>query len=90
MTVMRVYVDTSVFGGAFDEGFREASRAFFEEARVGRFKIVVSNVVLEAKRRCLRRRWNSPDPISRPAWSAKGGEPMPYMWLWPQPVAAGP
>ncbi len=50
MAVMRVYVDTSVFGGAFDEDFKEVSRAFFEEVRGGRFRIVVSNVVLDELR----------------------------------------
>ncbi len=44
---IRVYVDTSVFGGAFDAGFSAASQAFFEEARSGRFQIVVSDVVVQ-------------------------------------------
>lgn len=41
----RVYADTSVFGGAFDEGFDFASRRFFEEVRSGRFHLVLSAVV---------------------------------------------
>jgi predicted nucleic acid-binding protein len=43
----RVYTDASVFGGAFDDEFREASNAFFIEARSGRLTIVISGVVLD-------------------------------------------
>jgi predicted nucleic acid-binding protein len=47
---MRVYVDTSVFGGTFDEEFSGASRAFFDEARAGRFQVVASNIVVDELR----------------------------------------
>jgi len=47
MRVMRVYADTSVFGGVFDEEFEEASRAFFQQVRAGRFVLVTSALVLE-------------------------------------------
>ena len=40
----RIYVDTSVFGGPFDEEFAEPSRQFFDEARAGRFTLLVSPV----------------------------------------------
>ncbi|MCX5769472.1 MAG: type II toxin-antitoxin system VapC family toxin [Candidatus Hydrogenedentes bacterium] len=43
---MRVYVDTSVFGGAFDAEFSNASEAFFSEVRSGRFRVAVSDVVV--------------------------------------------
>lgn len=43
--VDRVYVDTSVFGGVYDDEFAEPSKAFFETARAGRFDIVVSALV---------------------------------------------
>jgi len=42
---VRVYADTSVFGGVFDVEFEWASRAFFQEVREGRFALVVSAVV---------------------------------------------
>ncbi len=42
---MRVYADTSVFGGVFDEEFATPSRAFFERVRRKRFELVVSPVV---------------------------------------------
>lgn len=42
-----VYVDTSVFGGAYDEEFSVASGAFFAEVRSGRFNVCVSAIVLE-------------------------------------------
>ncbi len=47
---MRVYADTSVFGGVFDEAFAHASRAFFEQVREGRFGLVVSGLVEEELR----------------------------------------
>ena len=46
MKRLRIYVDTSVFGGPFDEEFAEASRRFFEEARQGRYTIVISDVTV--------------------------------------------
>jgi len=44
---MKVYADTSVFGGVFDEEFAEDSRKFFEELKAGRFGLVVSSLVEE-------------------------------------------
>ncbi len=43
---LRVYADTSVFGGCFDDEFAEDSKAFFDEVRTGRFTLVVSHVVI--------------------------------------------
>jgi len=42
---MRLYADTSVFGGPFDEEFAEASRLFFDQVRQGRFLLALSGVV---------------------------------------------
>lgn len=42
---MRVYCDTSVFGGVFDTEFSRASISFFEMVRGGSFEAVVSPVV---------------------------------------------
>ena len=44
---MRVYADTSVFGGARDREFRGLSEPFFARARVGAVELVVSSVVLD-------------------------------------------
>ena len=44
---LRVYADTSVFGGCFDDEFRTESVRFFEEVRSGRFVVVVSDVTLD-------------------------------------------
>jgi len=44
---MLVYVDTSVFGGVFDEKFADASGAFFGEVRNGRFDALVSSVAID-------------------------------------------
>lgn len=40
---IRVYADTSVFGGVFDPEFEEPSRKFFDQVREGRFQLVVSD-----------------------------------------------
>jgi predicted nucleic acid-binding protein len=42
---MRIYLDTSVFGGVFDEEFAEQSKQFFSEVDAGRFTIVTSAIV---------------------------------------------
>lgn len=42
----RVYADTSVFGGCFDEEFSEQSNAFFAEIKAGRLSLVISPIVL--------------------------------------------
>jgi hypothetical protein len=44
---LRVYADTSVFGGCFDEEFKAESLLFFEDVRRGRFLLVVSSVTLD-------------------------------------------
>ena len=44
---LRVYADTSVFGGCFDPGFEAESRKFFDDVRQGRFTIVISDVTVE-------------------------------------------
>lgn len=42
---IRVYADTSVYGGVFDPEFAFHSRMFFDQVRQGRFLLVVSPVV---------------------------------------------
>lgn len=44
---MKVYADTSVFGGVFDGEFAEASRKFFDEVSAGRYELAVSVIVRE-------------------------------------------
>lgn len=43
---IRVYVDTSVFGGVLDEEFAEYSRRFFRLAAEGRFIILLSDITV--------------------------------------------
>ena len=43
--LVRVYADTSVFGGVFDEEFSRASQSFFDDVRAGRLLLVTSAVV---------------------------------------------
>lgn len=44
MKRLRIYTDTSVFGGPFDEEFSEPSRRFFEEVCQGRYALLISDV----------------------------------------------
>lgn len=44
MRKIRVYVDTSVFGGTQNEEFAGASRRFFERAARGRYLVSVSRI----------------------------------------------
>jgi len=46
MKKLRVYLDTSVFGGCFDAEFAAASRKLFEEIRAGRYTVVLSEMTL--------------------------------------------
>ena len=42
---IRIYADTSVFGGAFDEEFSRPSQQFFRQVLEGRFRLVLSPLV---------------------------------------------
>lgn len=44
---LRIYIDTSVIGGCFDEEFQEWSNKLFEEFISGKKIAVISDVVLE-------------------------------------------
>jgi len=46
MRRVRVYADTSVFGGTQDEEFKLPSAAFFAEVRRGRYVLLISDVTL--------------------------------------------
>jgi hypothetical protein len=42
---IRIYVDTSVFGGVFDKEFAEASKVFLHQANLGYYQLVTSVAV---------------------------------------------
>jgi len=44
---MKIYADTSVFGGVYDREFAAASRKFFDEVAAGRYELVTSVIVRE-------------------------------------------
>lgn len=44
---IRVYADTSVFGGVFDDEFAKPSRRFFDLVRLGRFVLVCSTTLVD-------------------------------------------
>lgn len=50
MKPLRVYVDTSVFGGCFDAEFADESTRFFDLVRAGRIVVLVSQVVVDELR----------------------------------------
>ena len=45
MGIIRVYADTSVVGGIFDEEFEVQTRKFFDQVKSGRFALVTSAIV---------------------------------------------
>ena len=46
LKTLRIYADTSVFGGCFDDEFSEESITFFKEIRKGKFILVLSTTTL--------------------------------------------
>ena len=42
---MKVYADTSIFGGVFDKEFSEVSKKFFDEVKSDRFTLMTSALV---------------------------------------------
>ncbi len=53
---IRVYADTSVYGGVADEEFAGPSRTFFDQVRAGRFRLVISSLVRDEIA-------NAPEPV---------------------------
>ncbi len=47
MRPLRVFIDTSVFGGMFDSEFAEDTRAFFDFVDKGRFRLAISENVIK-------------------------------------------
>lgn len=45
MKIPRIYLDTSVFGGCFDEEFAKESLRLIEEIKAGRFLLLISETV---------------------------------------------
>ena len=43
--IQRVYIDTSVIGGYFDEEFEFYTKLFFEKVEQGKFKIILSDIL---------------------------------------------
>jgi len=42
---IKIYADTSVFGGVFDDEFKDHSLAFFERIKKGDFRLFISDAV---------------------------------------------
>ena len=63
-----VYADTSVFGGVFDDEFREPSKAFIDAITAGRFTLVTSELVrqeIAAAPRVVRQLFEEMLPIAQ-------------------------
>jgi len=43
--IKRIYIDTSVFGGYFDNEFEKETKPFFERILEKRIKIIVSEIL---------------------------------------------
>lgn len=46
MRRFRVYADTSIFGGCFEDKFANESQLFFAAVKIGGFRLIVSSTVL--------------------------------------------
>ncbi len=44
MKRLRIYLDTSVFGGYFDNEFKEFTRPLFERIKANEFEVIFSNI----------------------------------------------
>ncbi|MDI6777165.1 MAG: hypothetical protein QMD03_08015 [Syntrophales bacterium] len=44
--IPRVYIDTSVIGGYWDEEFQEHSECLFADFEADRFRAVISNITI--------------------------------------------
>jgi len=55
MKRLRIYVDSSVFGGCFDREFEEESRRFFDLVRASEITVLISNVTLAELERAPRK-----------------------------------
>jgi hypothetical protein len=53
---LRIYADTSVFGGCFDDEFQRISRQFFAEVASGRFIVVISTATTRESHFSLRKK----------------------------------
>lgn len=71
---IRVYADTSVFGGVFDDAFSVASRRFFESVQSGRLKLIISAVVRDELLAAPRKVANFFEEMERGAEIAEIGE----------------
>jgi predicted nucleic acid-binding protein len=60
---IRVYADTSVFGGVFDDEFALASRRFFDRVTKGAFRLVTSPIVEEELGDAPAHVWEFAQPI---------------------------
>ncbi len=87
MHVPRVYADTSVFGGVFDEEFAKPSAAFFDMVRDGRLDLVVGPIVDREVRVAPARVRELLDEML--ALAAKAGSPDDAYSLHERYIAAG-
>lgn len=60
---MKFYVDTSVWGGFNDPEFSKWTIPFFEQAKMGRFKIILSDVTLRELQKAPEKVRNLPTTI---------------------------
>ncbi len=58
MRKLRIYIDTSVIGGFFDEEFNTDTKLLFEEVQKGTYKIVISDLTQKEL-------VNAPDRVKR-------------------------
>ena len=47
MKIPKLYLDTSVIGGYFDDEWKDATRELWQQMRAGKFRFVTSSVTLD-------------------------------------------
>jgi predicted nucleic acid-binding protein len=57
MKIPRIYLDTSVFGGCFDEEFAKESLRLIEEIKAGKFLLLISETVAAELKKAPARVW---------------------------------
>ena len=77
--ILKVYADTSVYGGAFDEEFSSASRQFFDLVRQRKLLLVVSALVRDELREAPRNVRELFEEMSAVAETAEAVDPAVHL-----------
>ena len=63
--VQRIYIDTSVIGGYFDEEFEFFTKLFFERVADGDFKVILSDILATELKGAPEEYWCFTNPFQK-------------------------